>query len=496
MVASIFEINVLKYIMIYGRRRLSRAQLPYIIFSSPILYYILLIILRHFNKINRQKNKLIYKFTKFNQVIIQQCPSLQTYTAPSWLPGPHFNTLFMAFFRTNPKLSYHRTLLTLPEHHDHGYPNINTNNNTNIPIPNGTISLDWHGAPPTPGRTILLVLHGLTGGSDEAYVQHTILAAEETVQKGGLPRKFPTNYTINNNDKETITTVVMNARGCGGSSLTSPRCFSAAWTADVRYVVNHIKSIVGTNTPIVAIGFSLGAGILAKYVAEDGEDCGLTAAVACCASYDLNLSSNLLETFPNNYTYNPTLASNLRKFLHRHIHHFQDIDWLNIHKARSAQTVREFDTATIVPMFKYSTVEDYYTDASSGRILHQIKIPFLMLNSIDDPICAVGGISESNVRASDYCISVQTKEGGHVAWCQYPSRIKSNGSSSSLFSSTLSGSSLVESIFHSIIGNFINGLPITRSWDNDASMQFLSVIINNIEPKQRGGYMNDSTVLG
>jgi hypothetical protein len=94
----------------------------------------------------------------------------------------------------------------------------------------GFISLDWltrssdASNPNLPGtrreaQTILLVLHGLTGGSQESYVRSLVAAGAERGMRA----------------------VVMNNRGCAGSSLATPQAYSAAWTADVRVAVRHLR---------------------------------------------------------------------------------------------------------------------------------------------------------------------------------------------------------------------------------------------------------------
>ena len=94
----------------------------------------------------------------------------------------------------------------------------------------GFISLDWltrssdASSPNLPGtrreaQTILLVLHGLTGGSQESYVRSLVAA--------GAVRG--------------MRVVVMNNRGCAGSSLATPQAYSAAWTSDVRVAVKHLR---------------------------------------------------------------------------------------------------------------------------------------------------------------------------------------------------------------------------------------------------------------
>ena len=64
--------------------------------------------------------------------------------------------------------------------------------------------------------------------------------------------------------------VVMNARGCGDTVLRTARCFSAAATDDIRFTCRLVRSRLHVATPLFTVGFSLGAGIMAKFVAEDG----------------------------------------------------------------------------------------------------------------------------------------------------------------------------------------------------------------------------------
>lgn len=84
-----------------------------------------------------------------------------------------------------------------------------------------------------------------------------------------------------------------------------------------------------------------------------------------------------------------------------------------------AQTVREFDTAAVVPMFGYETVMHYYQDASTAhRLGREMGVPFLALNAEDDPVCAVRGVPVEAVRENDNLFFAITDEGGHLAWCK------------------------------------------------------------------------------
>jgi hypothetical protein len=127
-------------------------------------------------------------------------------------------------------------------------------------------------------------------------------------------------------------------------------------------------------------------------------------------------TTEAMEALPNRLLYNRRLASNLINFVRTNVSRVRAaagrgdddstvarLEELLPHSA-APSTVREFDAATIVPMFGYRDVMHYYRDASSGRLLGDVGIPFLMLNALDDPVCAASGIpvdtvlGNSNVR--------------------------------------------------------------------------------------------------
>lgn len=56
----------------------------------------------------------------------------------------------------------------------------------------------------------------------------------------------------------------MNSRGCAGTDVLSPHIYSGGYTDDLRIALTHIQNRLAPNTPLVAIGFSLGANVLVK----------------------------------------------------------------------------------------------------------------------------------------------------------------------------------------------------------------------------------------
>lgn len=90
-------------------------------------------------------------------------------------------------------------------------------------------------------RPMLIVLHGLSGGSHEIYLRHAI--APLVLNDGGWEA------------------CVVTSRGCANSKVTSGVLFNARATWDVRQVVKWARTTF-PNRPLFGLGFSLGANIL------------------------------------------------------------------------------------------------------------------------------------------------------------------------------------------------------------------------------------------
>ena len=90
-------------------------------------------------------------------------------------------------------------------------------------------------------RPMLVVLHGLSGGSHEIYLRHVL--AVLTGDIGGWEA------------------CVVNSRGCAKSKITSNVLYNARATWDVRQMVKWLRKQFPSR-PLFGIGFSLGANIL------------------------------------------------------------------------------------------------------------------------------------------------------------------------------------------------------------------------------------------
>lgn len=80
------------------------------------------------------------------------------------------------------------------------------------------ISPPLSSVPISPRENVLLVAHGLTGGSHEPYVRAVLARATPGAGAGGLGTRA----------------VVLNFRGCNGSPVVTPRLYHVRPRADCR----------------------------------------------------------------------------------------------------------------------------------------------------------------------------------------------------------------------------------------------------------------------
>jgi predicted alpha/beta-fold hydrolase len=122
---------------------------------------------------------------------------------------------------------------------------------------------------------MLVVLHGLSGGSHEQYLRHALRPLVDG--DGGW------------------SACVVNSRGCSWSKITTPFMFNARATWDIRQVVKWLRK-TWPKRRLYAVGFSLGANILCNYLGEEGEDCQVESAVLVCNPWNLDVANTLLRT--------------------------------------------------------------------------------------------------------------------------------------------------------------------------------------------------------
>ncbi|KAI0205420.1 carboxylesterase-like protein [Astrocystis sublimbata] len=244
-------------------------------------------------------------------------------------------------------------------------------------------------------RPMLVVLHGLTGGSHEVYLRHAI---EGLVEDG--------KWEI----------CVVNSRGCAKSKITSGLFYNARATWDIRQTVKWLRNMY-PNRPLFGLGFSLGANILTNYIGEEGEDCQFKAAVVVSNPWNLDIGNKAMKsTWIGHEIYLKTLGSSLRTLVNNNKAEIEKYGNVSISELDKVKYVYEFDRAYQCNTWGYPTEDAYYRDASSVDALLNVRIPLLALNAVDDPIASFMGLPYSEAAKNPYTILCTTSLGGHIGW--------------------------------------------------------------------------------
>ncbi|EEF43442.1 alpha/beta hydrolase domain containing protein 1,3, putative [Ricinus communis] len=288
----------------------------------------------------------------------------------------HFETIFASFFRTTPYVRFKRECLR-------------TNDD-------GSVALDWVAGDSRRlplDSPILILLPGLTGGSEDSYVRHLLVKAKS---KGWR-------------------VVVFNSRGCGDSPVTTPQFYSASFLGDMREVVGHVTARY-PNANLYAVGWSLGANILVNYLGEESQHCPLKGAVSLCNPFNLVIAD---EDFRKgfNIIYDKALTRALLKIFERNAYLFEELDGeYDIPSAANARTVREFDQGLTRVSFGFKSVDEYYSRSSSSDAIKYVHRPLLCIQAANDPIAPARAIPREDIKENSNCLLIVTPKGGHLGW--------------------------------------------------------------------------------
>jgi len=279
----------------------------------------------------------------------------------------------------------------------------------------GIVCLDWFDNDTSTvykdaaSRPTVLVLPGLTGGSETSYSRHLVLIGE---QLG-------------------VRTIVANHRGFGASQLKTPRTFCAANTEDLKFVLAHIHEAY-PKSPILGMGISMGGMILMNYLNEmrDNEESDLVGVMAVSIPWNCMESCVSLEQPINSFLFNKHLTRNLVNMLYRNLEvfesHLGNLPF-DIHHALKSRTIREFDDRFTSPTFGYRNYEEYYSAATlHTKPLHTIKVPVLCLNAADDPFSPLHAIPLEALAQNSMVSMVLTSYGGHIGFVEGITIHKSN----------------------------------------------------------------------
>lgn len=287
-----------------------------------------------------------------------------TYRPPWYLGNGHVQTIWPILYRPRPEVRYERERIETPD--------------------GDFLDLDWS---TVDGERLVIVCHGLEGCS-------------AGIHELGMVSAF---------NAAGWDAVVLNFRGCSGEMNRTLRFYHSGETEDLRLVVAHAAA---RYREIGLTGFSLGGNVVLMYLGK--VPAGVHPAVAGAAVFsvpcDLGASARHLEQ-PANIIY-------LRRFL-RHLSNKVRAkarlmpDVLDVSGIEQLRNFRQFDDRYTAPIHGFPDAETYWRECSSARYVTNIRVPTLLVSSLDDPFLPPSCYPTEQATRSE-CFFLETpKSGGH-----------------------------------------------------------------------------------
>ena len=299
---------------------------------------------------------------------------MQTYRAPWWLPGGHFQTIYASLLARKPRVVYRRERWELAD--------------------GDFLDLDWVDG--DPDKPLLALFHGLEGSSQGHYA----LALMDTLRQRGWRG------------------VVVNFRGCSGTPNRLPRAYHSGDSAEIKMALTYLKTQAGAR-PLYAAGISLGANALLKWLGESGQEAQqlLAGAAAISAPVDLARAGSRLDRGFNRYSYTRHFLQTLRRKTQDKIstHHLP----IAPRDLRAVKTLYAFDNLYTAPMHGYRDADDYWQRASSKPWLNSIAVPTLIVHACNDPFLSAKTYLDENLLSPHITLELP-RQGGHVGFVSGP----------------------------------------------------------------------------
>lgn len=245
---------------------------------------------------------------------------------------------------------------------------------------------------------VILILHGLTGGSNSSYIKDIVHELSAQIKS--------------KNTKEDNTVIIcMNYRGVNNTPLINGNSYHMTSTNDLDEVLHFISKIKYPNKKLHIIGTSMGANLATFYASKYHEKIKeFNVKSLVCISSPFNIFQLEKE---NCYKYSILewfLLNKWKNYVNNHYDVLKSDGRIDIDKilSSSVKTYRDFDKEFTCKLFNFKSPTSYYEHCSTNKVIKDINIPGLFINSIDDilsPIYSVD-LSQCNYYTYKYYVII------------------------------------------------------------------------------------------
>lgn len=333
--------------------------------------------------------KLVYSPSKFNEEILTYCDLLTKEYVPTllWGKSGHVQTILYG------KMGRVNSPFPLGDRH------------SIIMSDGATMTFDiFKPLSETDKNCILMVCPGIANSSESVYIRTYI----DFAQRQG--------YTL----------AVLNHLGAVKSiTLTSPRLYTYGDTEEYNLMVKEVEKMY-PNHRFIAVGFSLGANVIVKYLGEEpSRQRRFVGAISSCQGYDiLSLCPMMTDWRQLRRLYIYAMTRHQQGILRRcqNVLFSEEAEKkygkFDLKALMRATTLHQIDELYSHKRAGFKTCEEYYKWASSASYIDKVKIPMLLLNAADDPIVPeeVHYIPRKVATEHHNVIFALTAHGGHLGY--------------------------------------------------------------------------------
>lgn len=221
--------------------------------------------------------------------------------------------------------------------------------------------------------------------------------------------------------------------------MTSPQLYSAAASMDLNTAAHYLR-FTFPQSSLHGIGFSLGASVLSRYLGERGAQSLLSSGLPVACPWDIvQLSHALEDGWLSSRLYSRALGQNLIRLFFKHYNQNKALweseqspirdripEMLKLKTLGNKVRLITVDEVMVTrtggpqPPWPFKSAMDYYKYAGSSQLIHNIKVPTLGINAMDDPVVHGHALPIEEVQAATHVQLAVTGGGGHLGWFDGP----------------------------------------------------------------------------
>jgi len=284
---------------------------------------------------------------------------------PFYFLNSHFETMIPSLFYKVKDVAYQRERLELDD--------------------GDFLDLDWLKCG---SEKVMILNHGMEGDSKRHYI-----------------KRFSKFF-----HKKGWDILAWNYRSCSGELNRLAKFYSYGGMSDLATVTKHVLDL--NYSQVVLVGFSMGGGLVTKYLGTQPIEKRITHGIVFSVSSDVKDSVNAVEK-KKHIIYSRLYVNKLKNKLKEKARVFEELRNIPFKRIKTFKDIHQHYT---VPHHNYTNIDQFYEEASSGPHIKNIGVPTLMINALNDPILGKKCYPYEAARANPHFFLETPKYGGHLGF--------------------------------------------------------------------------------